>query len=533
MVNWLNSRVQTLKQVNSFLLLTCLILIPLIVPAQGGFSKRYTNNAYQSLFESSVSVAKGMNVLVATALQDSSSGRQLLQIRKIGPDGALLALGDEFRWKTDSFFYYFPYHCGARINDNEYVWLLNRDGYYGRTPHLLVTDSNGRITRQRTLYSNRCYPTDDSFFSAYAVTVDPFGNIAVGAYKSCGGKWHFNQVLLKIDRNLDLIWERKYDLFHYDMGVVFNLFADSVGFTLLGGSTNGHALHFKTYTNESGIIRTDTAGNPLWVYTTPAGKRRGYISHSAQLADGGFAFMVMEITKDRIPEAPDADWMGVVQLIKVDALGHEEWIRVLGADTSFYGSILQDGCSIAYKDSTFLLHHYESPTNTHWLKRFDLKGRLLSQRVLQLEDTSLGSFGWPSNWINMPDGSVFGSGVFYNYKNPAFPQNQGMALRLDTGLCIKATVGGCMEPVSISGRQLLPAKGLKVYPNPTRDILHVSSARDFTRLAILDVTGRVLQGYENSADELELSLKSLSPGIYFLRATNSEGLSENYRIVRE
>lgn len=524
-----NTAVRMLR-LSSIVLLSC--LLHYAAAGQKGFAKRYTNNAYQSLFESSVSVAKGMNVLVATALQDSSSGRQLLQIRKIGPDGALLALGDEFRWKTDSFFYYFPYHCGARINDTEYVWVLNRDGYYGRTPHLLVTDSNGRITRQRTLYSNRCYPTDDSFFSAYAVTVDPFGNIAVGAYKSCGGKWHFNQVLLKIDRNLDLIWERKYDLFHYDMGVVFNLFADSVGYALLGGSNSGND-NFKSYTCESGMIRVDTAGNVQWIYTTPAGKRRGMIAHSAQLSDGGYVFMVDEITADKTPDWAFANWIGVKRLVKVDARGNEEWVRAISSDTSYFSSILQDGCSIAYKDSTFLLHHYESPTNTHWLKRFDLKGRLLSQRVLQLEDTSLGSFGWPSNWINMPDGALFGSGVFYNYENPAFPQNQGMALRLDTGLCIKATVGGCMEPVSISGRQLLPAKGLKVYPNPTRDILHVSSARDFTRLAILDVAGRVLQGYENSADELELSLKSLSPGIYFLRATNLEGLSENYRIVRE
>ena len=84
-------------------------------------------------------------------------------------------------------------------------------------------------------------------------------------------------------------------------------------------------------------------------------------------------------------------------------------------------------------------------------------------------------------------------------------------------------VDGC---ASIDENQL---SGVKVYPNPTKDKLHIEFDGDFS-FEIRDATGRLID-YGSKTNSTELNTTSYASGVYFVNVS-SETLSTVIRVVK-
>ena len=73
-----------------------------------------------------------------------------------------------------------------------------------------------------------------------------------------------------------------------------------------------------------------------------------------------------------------------------------------------------------------------------------------------------------------------------------------------------------------------------VYPNPTKDILHVdlSKVSDVSSVAIMDVSGKVLLEIGNIiSTEITFDLSKFANGLYLLKLTDASGAS-NVQVVK-
>ena len=86
---------------------------------------------------------------------------------------------------------------------------------------------------------------------------------------------------------------------------------------------------------------------------------------------------------------------------------------------------------------------------------------------------------------------------------------------------------GWPEGESIDGK-FNRFSGIIVHPNPTKNILNISTDLDVTT-TLYDVTGKSLR---SNITEKQINLQNLSPGIYFLRIEH-EGNIYNKRIIKE
>jgi PKD repeat protein len=75
--------------------------------------------------------------------------------------------------------------------------------------------------------------------------------------------------------------------------------------------------------------------------------------------------------------------------------------------------------------------------------------------------------------------------------------------------------------------------GLKVYPNPTTGVIEILSDEVIERIEIIDVNGKVMFNYELQITNYELDISHLSKGVYYIKATHSNGKSSQQKLVKE
>jgi hypothetical protein len=85
---------------------------------------------------------------------------------------------------------------------------------------------------------------------------------------------------------------------------------------------------------------------------------------------------------------------------------------------------------------------------------------------------------------------------------------------------------------AVNGINELTGEGIKVYPNPTDDILHISMVPIGTIIGIYDLTGKKIT--EQNMEEnvlISFNISSLSAGIYILKITG-ENLNLNQKLIK-
>ena len=66
---------------------------------------------------------------------------------------------------------------------------------------------------------------------------------------------------------------------------------------------------------------------------------------------------------------------------------------------------------------------------------------------------------------------------------------------------------------------------LKVYPNPTNDVLHITSSENLQAVELYDQTGRVVYSKELNTNTVEIDVHTLSSGVYFYKLTTAQGFA--------
>lgn len=84
--------------------------------------------------------------------------------------------------------------------------------------------------------------------------------------------------------------------------------------------------------------------------------------------------------------------------------------------------------------------------------------------------------------------------------------------------------GGPVPPLNLKPNNVLPR--MAVYPNPVTNMLRLEFAKDGKRtIELISISGVVLQSQIEEGKRLELSLKELPKGLYFLRVSEKQGIA--------
>jgi hypothetical protein len=76
---------------------------------------------------------------------------------------------------------------------------------------------------------------------------------------------------------------------------------------------------------------------------------------------------------------------------------------------------------------------------------------------------------------------------------------------------------------------------VQLYPNPVEDyVTLVFGNLERRTISIIDESGRVLNNYEvKEADNIQIDLSDLIDGIYFVKITSINGISEVKKILKK
>lgn len=88
-----------------------------------------------------------------------------------------------------------------------------------------------------------------------------------------------------------------------------------------------------------------------------------------------------------------------------------------------------------------------------------------------------------------------------------------------------------LNAVSLSVTEVSNESELRIYPNPTTNLVQISSTERVKSLALFDLSGKKIMERENA--ENEISLAGFSKGVYTMKIILENGITETRKIVKE
>jgi hypothetical protein len=99
-----------------------------------------------------------------------------------------------------------------------------------------------------------------------------------------------------------------------------------------------------------------------------------------------------------------------------------------------------------------------------------------------------------------------------------------------TGVSNDATQGFHQHDVAILGVEELATLDISIYPNPTSDVLHISSPNDI-KLTIYDMNARLVSVYYLGSETTLISVDDLSRGIYNMVFESADQETKTVKLV--
>lgn len=158
---------------------------------------------------------------------------------------------------------------------------------------------------------------------------------------------------------------------------------------------------------------------------------------------------------------------------------------------------------------------------------------------------SLSGTGEAIRLYNASDKIIFS--VFYDDSGAGWPNSadgNGYTLEADTNFVASRDVNspdewfdGCPEgspgekynPDCTIGLDDLANQMIEIYPNPTTNLINITSIESIDKVQLFDVSGKLLMEVMN---QNQLNIESFSSGIYLLRI-NQGGIENNIKIIKE
>lgn len=222
---------------------------------------------------------------------------------------------------------------------------------------LIKLDSNGNEQWNRTFGQNQ----SEDFGHSVQQTSDG-GYIVAGSTEPYVNNQSYAFWLIKTDGQGNMQWNRTYGEIDFSAGTVSVELTSDGGYIILGTK-----WYYESRTQDIWIIKTDQYGNEQWNKTYGSIKDE-YGSQAYQTSDGGYIILGNRI-----------DWNtsnSDVWMIKVDALGEEQWNRTYGGkywdggtliDLTSDGGYIITGCKAYYVKQNY--------TTAVWLIKTDSQGK--------------------------------------------------------------------------------------------------------------------------------------------------------------
>lgn len=357
---------------------------------------------------------------------------------------------------------------------------------------LMRTDANGD-----TIFTKVFDTASRDIGLCVAETADS-GLVVAGklVYNNWAGLEQSNALVMKTDRNGNLLWSRMYgDTLWEELASIVPL-ADG-GFIAAGTSVGNGPGRYECW-----LLRLDSIGDVLW------SKTYGGIGDEAAYTviadpDGDFVLSGYSNSLGYGHRTAGDDAMNVV-LIKTDANGDTLWCRAYGdglQDEAYRSSKADDG---GYLISGFTTSY--TPAN-------------LSQMLLIHTD----SLGWTgcheqaiqpvvttATYVPTDTSMILYSGM--TVSNPGYLEAAATPVSDDACLILETN-------------ELDLITGIRLFPNPAADLVNVEvpMASAAETVELLDLSGRLLQRERIFGGKARLDLSAFSAGCYLLRAGSLTG----------
>lgn len=139
------------------------------------------------------------------------------------------------------------------------------------------------------------------------------------------------------------------------------------------------------------------------------------------------------------------------------------------------------------------------------------------------EATVFGGDSYLGGIVELPSGSIVAAGYLEDYANN---KAHGLIIKLDKNGCIDTLCGG-----SIGTYESDLVSKIKIYPNPTSDILTISNPIG-DRIEIFDIAGKLVLFASVSEQEQTLGTHDLSAGVYLVKM-QEKNIRVTYKIIKK
>jgi uncharacterized delta-60 repeat protein len=329
--------------------------------------------------------------------------------------------------------------------------------------------------------------------AAYALTVDQAGNVYVtGESQGPYSPWYdYDYATVKYDSIGTIQWAKRYNGPGNRQDEAYAIAVDEAGNVYVTGGSRPDSINVEGY--DYLTIKYNSDGVEQWIsrYDGPRGDMD--VANALILDNQGNVFVT------GLSSGTGTMWDIVT--IKYNSEGDTVWVRRYngpddGPDVANcialdnYGNVYVSGyscCDSTYND--YVLIKYNSNGEELWVERYAGPGRFDDEiRSMALDNT----------------GNIYVTGL-----------NHGTSSD-DDFLTIKyVQTGGLEESKRFNVSHLMP----EIYPNPAKSVLRVRIPfiKEPQNLKIFDVSGKLIKELIITKPEVNLSLKGVNPGIYFLK----------------
>ncbi len=373
---------------------------------------------------------------------------------------------------------------------------------------------------------------------AHAVVQTPDGGFAIAGYSYVHGGFHQNAYVVKLDVSGNMMWTSTVGGGQGEIAEDIILTKDN-GLVVVGGSGSYSVANSDMY-----VYKLDENGNLLWTRTI-GGSRSDYAYAVAETNDG---HLVVAGATNSYGEGAAGTWEATdAYIVMLDADGDTVWTRTVGGDNyeeirdviiSSDGYIMAAGFSRTY--GLGFMDAYVIKMNLQgdliWAKTFGNSEVNMAFGITEIDQgsflltgrTHYAAYGrdvfmaWLDSDGNscclsgsggeINSGGIIGAGGIAGTGGAIIDSGGeiGVFFKKDT-LCLGLTFVPILEK----------SEPLKIYPNPTSDILNISidshSDEPF-KISIFTIMGqRVRQETIASHETLSMDVSSMQKGVYIIK----------------
>gem|GEM_PF-2298273 len=267
--------------------------------------------------------------------------------------------------------------------------------------------------------------------------------------------------------------------------------------------------------DDSWVIKTDSIGNVLWyrIYNHLSPSGGDGASSITALIDGNFA---LAGSYDN-PSLTNS-W-GYIMKINPEGLEHwtKRYIPLSGSQSFWKIEALAGGSILACGQTT----NTDDESQAGWLIKTDANGDTLWTRTYNPSD----GIDLIRNMLVLPNGDIVMVG-FGRGENST--TQDGWILRVDSMGCL---VEDCFL-TDVNEELEIKNEELRVWPNPTENVLNIVSQMKMETVQLYDMQGRLV--YSSAVGHLQeyrVDVSSLGVGMYLLEVRSTEGIQSVRKVM--